>query len=454
MTRVPHLFVRLSLEISGRVQRGFAADHLPPKWFTKDPASAYADDLADMVTVIRHAGEAALALPATATPFALWRELYAAQDAWAQAHHFPPLLAGFGVSLIERAMLDAFCRATGQSLAQAVRQNLLGFDAGTVHGELAGIAPADFLPPEPLRSVLTRHTVGLTDPLTEDDIESGERVHDGLPQALNAFIREHGLTHFKIKLCGDIARDRTRLQRLADILPPGAAVTLDGNENYHAVAPFRALWEELRGDPAIARLLGGLIFVEQPLHRDIALSPATGEELRGWVGRPAIIIDESDAELTSLPTALVSGYAGTSHKNCKGVFKSLVNATLLASRRHAEPNRALHLSAEDLSNVGPVALPQDLAVLATLGIPHVERNGHHYFAGLSQFSPALQAAALAAHGDLYELHPDGFPMPRIRAGRMEIGSVVDAPFGLAFEPDLTGCTPLEDWRPTSLDAAL
>ena len=452
MTRLPHLVMRLTVEIDGRAHHGFAADHLPPKWFTKNPASAYADDLADMVEVIRQACETARALPAAETVFALWRELYAAQSAWARERGFPALLAGFGTSLVERAVIDAFCRATRQPFAQAVRTGALGVDVGAIHAELAGVACADFLPAQPFRSIIVRHTVGLTDPLTEGDIESGELVRDGLPQTLEAVIRKYGVTHFKIKLCGDIARDCARLLRLAEILPPSAACTLDGNENYQAVAPFRALWEELRGDPVIARLLGGLIFVEQPLHRDIALTEATAQELQDWRERPPIIIDESDAELTSLPTALASGYAGTSHKNCKGVFKSFASAALIAHRRRANPRAALHLSAEDLSNIGPIALPQDLAVLATLGIPHAERNGHHYFAGLSQFPPAIQHAAQAAHGDLYEPHPDGFPMPRIRAGRMEIGSVIDAPFGTAFGPDLSAFTPLDEWSPASLDA--
>ena len=452
MTRVPHLVVRLTLASGAR---GFAADHLPPKWFTKNPASAYADDLADMLAVIRHAAETACALPAAETVFALWRELYAVQSAWARERKFPPLLAGFGTSLIERAVIDAFCRTTGESFAQAVRSGALGFNAGAIHGETAGCTPADFLPAQPLRSVIVRHTVGLTDALTDDDIAHGERVADGLPQSLDGYIRALGLTHFKIKLGGDLERDRARLRRIAVVLAnrvPRAAVTLDGNENYQAVAPFRALWDELRGDPVIARLLAGLVFVEQPLHRDTALSDATAHELRAWRERPPIIIDESDAELTSLPTALASGYAGTSHKNCKGVFKSLAAAAFLAHRRRANPHAVLHLSAEDLSNVGPVALPQDLAVLATLGIPHAERNGHHYFAGMSQFSPAIQRAALAAHGDLYESHTDGFPVPKIRAGRMEIGSVIAAPFGVAFEPDLSACTPLHEWSPALLGA--
>ncbi len=457
MTRVPHLVVRLTIETGGRIQHGCSADHLPPKWFTKDPDSAYRDDLAEMVGVIRHACDTASALPATGSVFALWRELYAAQSAWAAAGNTPPLLAGFGTSLVERALIDAFCRVHGKSFAHAVRENALGFDAGALHGELAGVAPADFLPPAPLRSIAVRHTVGLADPLTEDGIESGERVRDGLPQSLEAVIRDYGVTHFKIKLSGEINRDLTWLRGIAKVLAagvPDAAFTLDGNENYRAVAPFRALWDEMLGDPRIAILLRGLIFVEQPLHRDVALSEETATQLLAWRGRPPIIIDESDAEFSSLPTALASGYAGTSHKNCKGVFKGLASAALIAHRRHADPSVPLHLSAEDLSNVGPIALPQDLAVLATLGIPHAERNGHHYFAGLSQFSPAIQSAAQIAHADLYEPHADGFPIVRIRAGRMETGSVVDAPFGVAFEPDLAGFTPLDEWRPGSLDEAL
>jgi hypothetical protein len=451
MTHLPHVFVRVTLEVDGKVRHGFSAEHLPPKWFTKNPASSYADDLKEMVAVVRHAAKTIVEIPAQETPFGLWHELYVAQRAWASANGVPPLLGGLGAALMERAMIDAFCRVTGQTFAEATVRNTLGFAAGVLHGDVEALEPADFLPPEPLRSIIVRHTVGLTDPLTEEDIVDGERVQDGLPQSLESFIREHGLTHFKIKLGGDVEKDVARLRRLAEVLPSEAKFTLDGNENYHAVEPFRALWGELCGDPVISRLMGGLIFVEQPFHRDIALSAATGEALRAWKDRPEMIIDESDAELESLPAALAGGYLGTSHKNCKGIFKSLANAAYLAHYRQEHPELPLHLSAEDLSNVGPVALPQDLAVVAVLAIPHAERNGHHYFAGLSQFSAALQNAAWSAHRDLYEDHAEGFPMLRIRAGRMEIGSVVDAPLGVDFEPDLTGCTPLEAWSPASLE---
>jgi len=105
-------------------------------------------------------------------------------------------------------------------------------------------APAAFLPPEPLRSLISRHTVGLTDPLTDATIPAGERVDDGLPQSLEACVRTYGLTHFKIKLWGDAARDHDRLRGVADVierhLGPEApyAFTLDGNENFKAIEPF------------------------------------------------------------------------------------------------------------------------------------------------------------------------------------------------------------------------
>jgi hypothetical protein len=92
----------------------------------------------------------------------------------------------------------------------------------------------------------------------------------------------------------------------------------------------------------------------------------------------------------------------------QGIVKGIANACLL----RAKPGQIL--SGEDLSNVGPVALLQDLAVCASLGIPHVERNGHHYFRGLSMFPPDIQDRILRHHGDLYTQHKDGFPPSKSR----------------------------------------
>jgi hypothetical protein len=35
LSALPHLFLKVEAEIDGRRQVGIAADHLPPKWFTK-----------------------------------------------------------------------------------------------------------------------------------------------------------------------------------------------------------------------------------------------------------------------------------------------------------------------------------------------------------------------------------------------------------------------------------
>jgi len=453
MTRVPHLIVRLSLEIDGRSQFGFSADQLPPKWFTKNPATSFRDDLTEMLEVIRRAADLARALPPQRTVFSLWRELNREHRAWAKKRGLPPLLAGFGVSLMERAAIDAFCRATGQRFAAAVRENTLGVRLGAIYPELASAVPADLLPPDPPRSVIARHTVGLTDPLADADIDAAHRVNDGLPQSFEEFIRVHGLTHFKIKLGGEIEESRARMHRIVELIRDNAkscAFSLDGNENYHSVAPFRELWEEFRADPIIGEFLSRLLWVEQPFHRDIALSEKTAGELREWKDRPPFIIDESDSGPGVLAEALAAGYAGTSHKNCKGVFNGLANACLIAHRNRANPSAPpLLLTSEDLTNLGPVSLPQDMTVAATLGITNMERNGHHYFAGLSEFPEEIQREALLKHGDLYARHSDGFPMVRIQGGRLQIGSVIDSPFGVNFEPDVSHLTPLAEWTSAS-----
>jgi hypothetical protein len=193
-----------------------------------------------------------------------------------------------------------------------------------------------------------------------------------------------------------------------------------------------------------------LIFVEQPLHRDVALSAGVREELLGWKkegGLPPIIIDESDGHPGALLEALACGYVGTSHKNCKGVFKGIANGCLIAKRRRDDPAGTYLMSGEDLSNIGPVALLQDLAACATLGIESVERNGQHYFRGLSMHSHAIQEEVLRHHGDLYRRHErGGFPTVDVRGGRVATGSVVDAPFGVGFEVDLEAFTPVGEWR--------
>lgn len=452
MTTVPHVFFRGEFEIDGRSAHGFSADGLPPKWFTKNPATTFAEDLPEMLSAIDGAFEKGVAAGEAPRFFDWWHSLYQAQNSWATEGGIAPLLAHLGTSLVERAAIDAFCRATGAPLASAVKDNTLGIRLGEIHPDLAGVEPAVLMRQGLVsdQTLFVRHTVGLADPLTDADIPADERVADGLPQSLEASIGAYGLRWFKIKLCGDFDRDSGRLRQLAEVLGkqcPDYRFTLDGNEQFKTMASFRDHWERHRADPALREMLAEprLIFVEQPVHRDEALAPHVGDDLAAWTDAPPLIIDESDGTLDAVRTALELGYAGTSHKNCKGVVKGIANACLL---RHRQKDRVLIQSGEDLANAGPVALLQDLAAMHLLGIRHVERNGHHYFRGLEVFGQPINEAILDHHGDLYARHAEGFATPNVRQGAIAIGSVIGAPFGTAFRVDdcLAPWQTLDAWR--------
>jgi hypothetical protein len=451
LNAVPHLFLKAEVEIDGRRQVGIAADSLPPKWFTKDPDSSPRDDVTELLEVIESACTIARAVPRAPSVFAFWKYLYEMQAAWGGGWGKAPLLYHFGTSLVERAVIDAVCKMMSVPFFQAVREGLFGIQLGVLQPELAGSSPRDWLPATPLREITARHTIGLVDYLTDEEVPAGERLDDGLPQSLEACVRAYGLTQFKLKLWGDVPRDIERVRRVAEVVErnvPGGqyAFTADANENFKAVEPFRDFWENLTVEPALAKFVSRVIFVEQPLHRAMALSPEVGRALANWPSRPPLIIDESDGQVENARAALSLGYAGTSHKNCKGVIKGIANRCLIKHRSRQSPGSRFLMSGEDLANVGPVALLQDLAVVAAFGIASVERNGHHYFRGLSALPPNVQAAVQRAHPDLYQMTPEHFPTARIEKGRMQTGSVVDAPFGTAFALDTSQFTPVSAWR--------
>ncbi len=442
MTELPHVFVTARAVIDGEPCVGLASEGLPPKWFTKDPKTRFEDDLPEMLRVIRHAADLVTGSDADSV-FAAWRALYDSQASWATAEGVPALLAHLGTSMVERALIDAFCRGAGMCFAESVRTNALGIDLGSIHEELSGSQPADWLP-ESRESIVARHTVGLGDPLRMGEIAPEERIGDGLPHALSDAARTYGLTHFKIKVCGHLDVDIPRLKEVAEVLgasSPGFKFTLDGNEQYRDMATFREHWEAYRVEKDLRAMFdgGGLLFVEQPLHRDVALKKSVRGKLESWPEAPPMIIDESDGELDSMRRALALGYDGTSHKNCKGVLKGLANRCLIEWCRRNRPEEGPWLmSGEDLANVGPVALLNDLAAMAVLGIEDVERNGHHYFAGLSMFPKELQAKVCEKHPDLYAMRPEGFASLVIEGGRLSTKSLGAAPFGhgLEVEPEV------------------
>ena len=174
MTELLHVLLFVTMDVDGRRTSGVAAENLAPKWFTKNPETSYRDDAAEMIDVIESACAAAARCRPRESVFDLWHAVYLEQVVGNEAG-IAPLLAGFGVSLVERAAIDAFCRAGNVPFAEAVRSNALGLRLEVVHPESAGHSARELLPPRPLTDIRVRHTVGLSDALAEGDLSSTGR---------------------------------------------------------------------------------------------------------------------------------------------------------------------------------------------------------------------------------------------------------------------------------------
>ena len=87
-----------------------------------------------------------------------------------------------------------------------------------------------------------------------------------------------------------------------------------------------------------------------------------------WRGSSRSSSTNSDGELSSFPAALRLGYSGVSSKNCKGLYKSILNAARVA-KLNAEAGAAKYfMSAEDLTTQAGVSVQQDLALVSLLGL--------------------------------------------------------------------------------------
>jgi len=427
VTAAPLLFARVVCASDAGEVEGLSGDWAMPRWFDKDPDKSPEESSNDLIASARHAAATVQAHPG-GTAFELWRSTYESRvgppKLGSGDRAAPPgdrLVRGFGVALIERAILDAVCRAAGLSFRQAIAGDTFGFRPGDVLPELRGWDLAASLG-APLERVRVRHTIGGVDPLRTTDVPADERVDDGLPVALEGDVERYGLTSFKIKLGGDPRADARRLFDVADALDRlvGAnldEVTLDANEQYADLAELGRVLDVVATGDAGAKLLAKLAFIEQPLDRARSFDASLTADLKALPF--PVILDEADHGVEAFPHALDLGYGGVSVKNCKGVFRALINHGVCATRGGFQ-------SAEDLTNVPVLPLHQDLATVALLGLLHVERNGHHYFRGLDHLTPEERRAVLAAHPELYE-EREGGAFLRIEKGRLDLSAIDAAP---------------------------
>lgn len=420
----------------GREGWGLAAETLAAKWFDKDPRWTDAENEHQL----RRALELAeAATEGSRTAFAHYADRYATHVAACAGEGLNPLVASYGAALLDRAMLDALLKLNGMGFAQAMRANLGGMAPHAVAPDLAGTDFGALLASlKPVRRIHARHTVGLVDPITAADQTA--RVGDGLPETLEEVVATHRHAWWKLKVGGNVASDIDRLCRIAAVLDRlhGYHASLDGNEQYEDAEGALALWRAIEAEPRLARLRASVLYIEQPVKRARALETGMAALAES---RP-VIIDESDGALDAFPRARALGYAGVSSKSCKGVWRSLLNLARCRAWNALERTPRFFLSGEDLTTLAGACVQQDLALVGTLGLTHVERNGHHFVDGFAGRPKAEAVHFLEAHPDLYADTPLG-PRLAIREGMLEIGSVLDARgLGATVEPDLAAMEPM------------
>jgi hypothetical protein len=431
LTEAPQAFVRARIRLdNGKEAEGGAAELLAPKWFDKDPALTNEQNFEQLRASLRLARDAYLA-GGSNTAFGHSIEIYGPQIAIAATRGLNSLVACYGPALIDRALLDALCRALGVSFYAAIQKNLPAISAPGWQADLMAFDMDEFLAGlKPRSAIAARHTVGLVDPLTAAE----KKLDDGLPETLEEVVERYRHRWFKLKVSGDLRADLDRLTTIAKVLDARIGdpyrATLDGNEQFSDAEEAIRLWKLIREEPDLRRLASSVVFIEQPIKRSRALAG----DISALAEDKPVIIDESDDSLEAFPRARRLGYSGVSSKTCKGIYKSILNAARCRLWNMEEGRDRYFMSGEDLTIQSGLALQQDLALVSLLGLSHVERNGHHYVNGMAGLPEAEQDRFLQSHRDLYE-RSHGAVRPRIPGGMLEIKSLDTPGYASRVLPD-------------------
>jgi hypothetical protein len=425
VTATPQAFVLVEIDVEGKGRAvGASAEFLVPKWFDKRPEFTPAQTVEALRHSLLIARELYLSHKEFDTAFGLHAACIARQVKHCGKEGIPPLAAAYGPAEIDKAILDALLRGTSTNFFDGMVQNIAGIDA-RLSPDLSNRDIEQFLAGRKrLERVAIRHTVGL-----DDKVEGEGGVADAKENA--------GARYFKLKLNGDPAHDADRLIRIGNELsklPYDYKVTLDANEQYADLNALTALVDRLDRDDALKPIASKLLYIEQPMPRDI-----TRKSPLDALARRDFIVDEADDSYDAFPAARALGYRGISSKSCKGVYKSIVNATRAAKWSAEGAN--YFITGEDLTCQAGLAVQQDLALGALLGITHAERNGHHYVDGFGETPPAEAERFLAGHPDLYEKRAGKVSLA-IHDGDLLTGSLAVPGFASAVHPDWPTIAPL------------
>lgn len=446
--RRPRGILMCRMEISddrGHKAWGASGDRPSFGWLDKSPKYDSEQKLQRLFDLVQIARNYNLDHRRFNSPFEQWLGCHSEVQRVARATDHESLSASWASSIMERAMIDAVCRLHDQSFFKMLQGNRLGLDPGRLFPELKKTSLSKLLPRRPLSRFYIRHTVGLSDPILPADQPREKRIDDGEPETLEEYIRQDGLRYFKVKISGDPAADLDRLDRIwsAVLTAEQPVITLDGNESADDIDAFARFVENF--EKKLPGLFQHTAFIEQPLTRKLTHDPTTARAIHRISRKKPLVIDEADGNTTSFKHAFPIGYSGTSHKNCKGVFKSLMNHCL-SHHLNDTTDRHAFQTGEDLSLMPVVPLQQDFAALGAMNITHCERNGHHYAFGNGHLTKAEQDLALKHHPDIYTRRRNEIFL-NIQDGQLDCRSLQSPGFATRFEPDWNSLTKLTDWKP-------
>jgi hypothetical protein len=419
------IFVRVEVEVEGKgICMGGSAEMLAPKWFDKRPHLSPEQTAGELRRSLLIARDLYLSRSGFETAFGLHASRIAPQVEACAKEDIPPLAAAYGPAEIDKAVLDALLRCAGVNFFDGMAGNIAGLDA-RLTPDLHDADISTFLAGRRrLERVAIRHTVGL-----DDQVEGDGGVAD---------INENaGARYFKLKLTGDPDADAARLIRIGKelaTLPHDYKVTLDANEQYADLAALSTLVDRLDHDDALRPIAAKLLYIEQPMPREV-----TRQSPLGALGRRDFIIDEADDSYDAFPAARALGYRGISSKSCKGIYKSIMNATRAA--KWSASGEKFFISGEDLTCQAGLAVQQDLALGALIGVTHAERNGHHYVDGFGEAPVAEAEEFLSAHPDLYRRDGNRIRLS-IHNGDLVTGSLTAPGFATSVHPDWSALSPL------------
>src|SRR5258706_10838294 len=122
VTGQPYAHLRVRCEPAAT---GVSAAALPPLWFDKRPGLTHEDSIRDLLRSVALASEVYRGT-ADAGAYNLHRTCEPEARRRCAAEGMNDLTAGFGVALLDAAILDATCRLAGRTFHQGLKEDLFG----------------------------------------------------------------------------------------------------------------------------------------------------------------------------------------------------------------------------------------------------------------------------------------------------------------------------------------